>query len=219
MLLEGDPDLKYLREVNIDFAGAGLTLDQAREPVYRNINGVRTITAVPDENTFEFTAGSSATATSSAIGGGSPRIVTGAATTEFSEQSYSALRGYPAAVTFHQNRLWFGGTPSQPDTIWSSKSNDFFNFDVGTAATGDSIELVASIGEINTIRHMISNRDLHVFTSTSEFFVPAFSNTPISPTNAQVKRQTPFGSNFVKPILLDGTTTVSYTHLTLPTKA
>ena len=32
---------KHLKEVNIDFAGAGLTLDQAREPVFRYINGVR----------------------------------------------------------------------------------------------------------------------------------------------------------------------------------
>ena len=170
-----------------------------------NINGTRTLTARIDSNRYRFNA-ASGTADATVDGGGAPIITTHAPTTEWAEQAYSSVRGYPACVTFHENRLWFGGTPAQPDTIWSSKSNDFFNFDVGTAAPADSIELVASIGEINTIRHMISNRDLHVFTSTSEFFVPAFANTPISPTNAQVKRQTPFGSNFVKPILLDGTT-------------
>ena len=106
---------------------------------------------MPDENTFEFTAGSSATATSSAVGGGSPRIVTNAATTEWSEQSYSAYRGYPAAVTFHQNRLWFGGTLAQPDGIWGSKSGLFFNFDVGDAEDDDALDLTANVGEIFSI--------------------------------------------------------------------
>ena len=171
-----------------------------------NINGARTITAVPDENTFEFTAGSSATATSSAIGGGSPRIVTGAATTEFSEQSYSALRGYPAAVTFHQNRLWFGGTLSQPDGIWGSKSGLFFNFDVADAEDDDALDLTANVGEIFSIRHLVSNRDLQIFTTGAELFIPTVQGKPVTPSNAQIRRQTPFGSSFVKPTVFDGAT-------------
>jgi len=171
-----------------------------------NINGARTITAVPDENTFEFTAGGSATATSSAIGGGSPRIVTGAATTEFSEQSYSALRGYPAAVTFHQNRLWFGGTLAQPDGIWGSKSGQFFNFDIGEAEDNDALDLTANVGEIFSIRHLVSNRDLQIFTSGAELFIPTVQGKPVTPANAQIRRQTPFGSSFVKPTVFDGAT-------------
>jgi len=171
-----------------------------------NINGTRSITAVPDENTFEFTAGGSATATSSAIGGGSPRIVTGAATTEFSEQSYSSLRGYPAAVTFHQNRLWFGGTLAQPDGIWGSKSGQFFNFDVGDAADNDALDLTANVGEIFSIRHLVSNRDLQVFTTGAELFVQAPTDKPVTPANAQIRRQTPYGASFVKPTVFDGAT-------------
>ncbi len=171
-----------------------------------NINGARTITAVPDENTFEFTAGGSATATSSAIGGGSPRIVTGAATTEFSEQSYSALRGYPAAVTFHQNRLWFGGTLAQPDGIWGSKSGLYFNFDVGDAEDNDALDLTANVGEIFSIRHLVSNRDLQIFTTGAELFIPSVANKPVTPANAQIRRQTPFGSSFVRPTVFDGAT-------------
>jgi len=171
-----------------------------------NINGSRTITAVPDENTFEFTAGGSVTATSSAIGGGSPRIITGAATTEFSEQSYSSLRGYPAAVTFHQNRLWFGGTLAQPDGIWGSKSGQFFNFDIGDASDNDALDLTANVGEIFSIRHLVSNRDLQVFTTGAELFVQAPTDKPVTPANAQIRRQTPYGASFVKPTVFDGAT-------------
>jgi hypothetical protein len=61
-------------------------------------------------------------ANDSVVGGGSPKIETHAPTTEWDEQSYSAYRGFPAAVAFHENRLWFGGTIAQPDGIWASKS-------------------------------------------------------------------------------------------------
>jgi len=168
------------------------------------INGTRTVTGIIDKNVFEVTAGS--TANSSTVGGGSPKIVTHAPTSQWEEQSYSALRGYPAAITFHENRLWLGGTIAQPDGIWASQTADYFNFDIGDAEDSDSIDITASIGEINTVRHLVSNRDLQIFTSTSEMYVPAFADKPVTPTNAQIRRQTPFGSDYVRPQVLDGAT-------------
>ena len=32
------------------------------------------------------------------------------ATTEWDEQTFSDLRGYPQAAAFHQNRFWMGGS-------------------------------------------------------------------------------------------------------------
>lgn len=168
------------------------------------INGTRSVTEVIDENEFVVTAGSSAN--DSTIGGGSPKIVTHAPTTEWGEQSYSSLRGYPAAVTFHENRLWFGGTIAQPDGIWASKTASYFNFDVGDAEDDDALDLTASIGEINTIRHLVSNRDLQIFTSTSEMYIPSFTEKPITPTNAQIRRQTSYGASYVRPDSFDGAT-------------
>lgn len=171
------------------------------------INGTRTIQDVIDENVFVVTAGQNAN--SSSVGGGSPKIETHAPTSEWEEQSYSSLRGFPAAVAFHENRLWFGGTISQPDGIWASRSGSYFNFNVGDAEDNDALDLTASVGEINTIRHIVSNRDLQIFTSTSEMYIPAFTDKPITPTNAQIKRQTPYGASFVAPQSLDGATIYS----------
>ena len=123
-----------------------------------------------------------------------------------SEQSYSAYRGYPAAVTFHQNRLWFGGTLAQPDGIWGSKSGQFFNFDVGDGEDNDALDLTVNVGEIFSIRHLVSNRDLQVFTTGAELFVQAPTDKPVTPANAQIRRQTPYGSSFVKPTVFDGAT-------------
>jgi len=169
-----------------------------------NINGSRTILGVIDDNHYTFTAGGAANA--SIDGGGSPKVTSAAPTTNWAEQSYSQVRGFPSATTFHQNRLCFAGTIAQPDTIWMSKSASYYNFDTGDANDSDSIHLTASIGEVQQIRHLVSNRDLQVFTASSEMYVPAFQDKPITPTNAQVRRQTPFGSDFIRPQVLDGAT-------------
>ena len=169
-----------------------------------NLNGSRTVAGIISDDVFTFTAGGSAN--DSALGGGTPSVTTHAPTTSWEEQSYSALRGFPAAVTFHENRLVFAGTLGQPDSIWFSKIASYYNFDVGEAKDNESIQLTAAIGEIQQIRHIVSNRDLQIFAASAEMFVPAFQNQPITPTNAQVRRQTPFGSGFTRPQILDGAT-------------
>lgn len=168
------------------------------------INGARTVYEVIDENTYSITAG--AVANASEDGGGYVKVVTHAPTDNWDEQSFSAVRGYPAAVTFHENRLVFGGTIREPDSLWFSRSGSFFNFDPGDANDADAINLVAATGDVNTIRYLISNRDLQIFTDNGELYVPAYLNQPITPTNVQVKKQTPYGCEFVYPQPFDGAT-------------
>ncbi len=206
---EGSGTIQVTHALHGLAVGASIVIDRSGTVggiAIGNINGTRSITAVVNENVYEFTAGGSATATSSADGGGAPRIATGSATTEWSEQSYSSVRGFPGAVTLHQNRLWFGGTLAQPDGIWGSKTGQYFNFDIGTAEDNDSLDLTANVGEIFTIRHLVSNRDLQVFTTGAELFVQAPTDKPVTPANAQIRRQTPYGSSYVRPTVFDGAT-------------
>tara|TARA_R110002167_G_scaffold8198_2_gene37990 strand:- start:4028 stop:6211 length:2184 start_codon:yes stop_codon:yes gene_type:complete len=169
-----------------------------------NLNGSRTVLGIIDKNTWSYTAGG--TASSSEDGGGFVKVVSHAATIDWSEQSYSAVRGYPAAVVFHENRLCFGGTIAQPDTIWMSQIGSFFNFDLGEAQDSEAINLVAATGHVNEIRYMISNRDLQIFGASGELYVPTYLNQAITPTNAQIRLQTPFGCAFSQPVSIDGAT-------------
>jgi hypothetical protein len=168
------------------------------------INGTRTIGEIINENTYTITAGSNAN--QSEDGGGYINLVTHAPTHNWDEQSFSAVRGYPAAVEFHENRMCFGGTIAEPDAIWMSSSGSFFNFDVGDAEDSDSINLVAATGDVNEIRYLVSNRDLQVFTASAELYVPTFLNQAITPTNAQIRKQTPYGCEFLEPKSVDGAT-------------
>ena len=168
------------------------------------LNGARAIQAVLDENRYEIIA--DGTATSSEDGGGNGFVTTHAPTTDFDEQSWSAKRGYPAAVAFHENRLVFAGTIAEPDTIFMSQIGEYFNFDVGTAQDNEAIQLTAATGDVHEIRHLVSSRDLQVFAGTGELYVPTFLNQGITPTNAQIREQTPYGSSFAQPALIDGAT-------------
>jgi len=174
-----------------------------------NLEGSQNVSQVIDENTFEYQTNHNAN--SSAIGGGAVRVAAATPTTEWYEQSYSDIRGYPGAVVFHEGRLWFGGTTGQPDHIWSSKSNQFFNFDVGEGADNDAIDVASDFGEFSQIRHLVSNRDLQIFSASNESYIPAFTEKPITPANVQIKRQTPFGSSFARPQAFDGATLYTQT--------
>ena len=169
-----------------------------------NINGTFTISGIIDENTYTYTAGGSAS--SSADGGGIVYVTTHAPIVDWDEQAWSAVRGYPAAVVFHQNRLVFAGTIDEPDGIWMSKIGSYFNFDIGEAKDDEAISLTAATGDVNEIRYLVSNRDLQIFTASGELYIPTYQNQAITPTNIQIRKQTPYGSAYVQPASIDGAT-------------
>lgn len=170
-----------------------------------NLNGARTLTVI-DEHTYTFTAGAAATV--SEDGGGSNIEVNAAnvALRDWGEQAFSAVRGYPGACCYHEGRLGFGGTGSQPDGEWLSKSLQYRNFDVGLGLDGDSVQLAVGIEDISRIRHMISNSELQLMTATRELVHVQPSGEPITPSNVRVKSQSISGSGAVQPVVFDGAT-------------
>ena len=53
---------------------------------------------------------------------------------------------------------------------------------------------------------MVSSRDLQIFTSSSEIYIPSFADKALTPTNTRIRRQTPYGASYVKPLPFDGGT-------------
>ena len=172
-----------------------------------DINTSHTIT-VNNADTYQFTVGGSNNANQTTAGGGPMIKVSGAnsTNTEWKEQSFSAERGYPASVTFHDGRLWFGGSKSQPDWLWSSKVDGYFNFDVGEGEDDESIQSSIGMDRVADIRHLISNRHLQVFTANAEFYCPQSETSVLTPENFNIRRQTTYGSNFVNAKAFDGGT-------------
>ena len=99
------------------------------------------------------------------------------------EDVWSAGKGYPRTVTFHQGRLFFGGSKSRPSTIWGSKVGLFFDFKPVEGLDDDAVEATLDTNTFNAIVDMISGRDLQIFTSGGEFAVIQEGLTPITPTS------------------------------------
>lgn len=114
---------------------------------------------------------------------------------------WSNSKGWPKSATFFQGRLWFGGSLSRPQTLWGSKTNDFFNFDVGTSLDDEGIDVTLDTDQVNAITAVYSGRHLQIFTTGGEF---SMQDSPITPSKSAVRRETLFGSGAVPPKNIDG---------------
>jgi len=119
------------------------------------------------------------------------------------EDVWSATRGWAQTATFHEARLWLGGSTFRPSTIWGSKVNFFFDFNPGKARDDEAIDVTLDTDQVNAVTAMFSNRTLQVFTSGGEFSI---QTSPITPENIAVSPQTSFGTKKVRPISIDGLT-------------
>lgn len=112
------------------------------------------------------------------------------------EDVWSSGKGWPRSVSFHEGRLYFGGSKSRPSTIWGSKIGLFFDFVPSESLDDDAVEATLDTNELNVITDIISSRDFQVFTTGGEFFVPQRDSDPITPLTFTFKQ---VSRNGIKP--------------------
>ena len=110
------------------------------------------------------------------------------------EDVWSASKGWPRTVTFHQGRLYFGGSKSRPSTIWGSKVGLYFSFEAVEALDDDAVEATLDTNTFNAITDIISGRDLQIFTTGGEFNVNQEGLAAITPSNFFVSASSRNGS-------------------------
>ena len=120
--------------------------------------------------------------------------------------AFSNKRGWPRAVSFHQNRLVFGGTKSAPNNLWLSKVGDYNNFDAGSGLDDDAIFTTLLSSQHHQISTIVSSDNLQILTSVGEW---AISNAPLTPANINIKQHTSVGSVtniYLPPQQIEGAT-------------
>lgn len=125
------------------------------------------------------------------------------ADTNWDEQGFSAVNGWPLANAFHKGRFWFGGSQSLPAHVFSSKVAAFFNFDVGTGLDDESIQAPIDATAVNTIVHLVSHTTLAVFTDSAEFYIPETDSAPLTPSSFAPRRVSSYGSADAVPVVFD----------------
>jgi len=128
-----------------------------------------------------------------------PAVAT-SGTTQWSEGSFSTKNGFPRAVAFYEERLYFAGTTAQPQTIFGSVTADFENHTPGTEDDA-AINVTIASDQVNVIKHMVPGRFLQIMTTSAEFTLSGGTGTTaVTPTNVNVLRETTFGSGDVRPL-------------------
>lgn len=126
-----------------------------------------------------------------------------AATTLWSEGSWSTYRGFPSAVALHDGRLWWVGK----NRFWGSVVDDYPNFDEDTV--GDSGPISRSIGEgpVDSMSWLISgSHGLVAGGGGAEYLGRAGDfDEPLTPTNFRAKKVSTLGSSAPDAVQLDAT--------------
>ena len=148
------------------------------------------------------TAVGSTTSVTATIEG--PNLASTTGVTGWRLGSFSDTTGYPAVVTFFEQRLVWGATTDRPQSMFFSVSADYENHAPteadGTVVDDSGFVYTIATDQVNTIRWMRAGKVLSVGTAGGEFIVSqGDNNTPLSPTNTRVVRQTTFGSAQVTP--------------------
>jgi hypothetical protein len=155
---------------------------------------------------LEITAWTSTTVVTATIRGANASA--GTATVNWRMGLWSGTTGYPGCVTFHEDRLCWGGTgtTTAPQRIDMSKTGDYENMAPtdadGTVASDDAVSVTLNSNDVQVIRWMASDeKGLLVGTTSAEWIVrPSTTTEALSPTNVAAKPSTFYGSANVSPV-------------------
>ena len=119
--------------------------------------------------------------------------------------AWSGTSGYPAAVAFYEQRLFWAGSTEQPQTLWGSKSGDYENHTPGTL-DDDPVIYTLATDQVNAIRWLSPGKVMAVGTVGGEFVISGSTTSdPLTPTNVRVVREGTRGSHTHKPVRVDNT--------------
>ena len=112
---------------------------------------------------------------------------------------------YPRTIEFHEDRLCFGGSPDQPDTIWMTDTGDYVTFTAG-GADDAAVTMTLAARRVNDIKWLSSGRRLIIGTQGEEWWAAGPSDTePIQTDSKVAKRDSTWGSTNIRPVNIGDT--------------
>lgn len=120
-------------------------------------------------------------------------LESGFATSEWYEDAFNPKNGYPKSCTFHQKRLFLGGSKSRPQTIWASRTRKPFDFTQGTLAD-DGMSFETDATEYESVLWLVSHLSLLVGTTSGIWAISSPNGMSITPENNANNRQVRHGA-------------------------
>lgn len=114
---------------------------------------------------------------------------------------WSRSKGYPTAAGFFEDRLVFAGSTRYPQTFWSSKVGDYYNFGTSTPVVDDdAVTATLNGGQMNGIKAMVAFGELILLTSGGEYKVSGGQGKALTPSNTLSQAQEYRGISDVLPV-------------------
>jgi hypothetical protein len=126
---------------------------------------------------------------------------------------WSDTTGYPGAVSFYGDRLFWGGSTGYPQRVDGSCVGDYENMEPTSFATGsttdntviaddDALALSLNANDVNAVKSIGEDEQgLIVFTVGGEWIVrPSNQNEALTPTNVRATRSTAWGCSEPQPV-------------------
>lgn len=122
--------------------------------------------------------------------------------TDLVKAAFTSQQGYPSCIALRKGRLIFASTKSQPQTIWASRVDNYYDFSVDDKADS-GWDLMLDAQQAQKIRWMSSSKDLLVGTDIGEWVINDSSTTTAVPT---ITEQSRWGSSIVQGQLMTEST-------------
>ncbi len=125
---------------------------------------------------------------------------------DWREAAFGTRRGWPCSISFHQDRLVFGGSRSWPSGVWMSQVGRHNNFNVGTGLDDEAIFITLLSQRRQQICTVVSSDNLQILTTDGEW---AISSKPLTPSCVDIKQHTDVGSvasKYLPPQKIEGAT-------------
>lgn len=117
---------------------------------------------------------------------------------------FGSSGNYPSAVSYFEQRRWFGGTTNSPQSLWFTRSGTESNLSYSIPyKDDDGGNIRVRAREANTIRHLVPLTSLVALTSAGEWRVTSVNSDVITPTSISVRPQSYIGASNVQPVIVN----------------
>jgi len=118
---------------------------------------------------------------------------------------FPSANNYPGCSSFYQQRLLFGRTNNEPQTVWGTNTGNPFSFNVHSPVQADdAFKLTINDRKVNEIKSIVSMPLGNILgTSSAVISMNASQDEILTPTNTQFKfSERRWGMNDMRPIVV-----------------
>jgi len=119
--------------------------------------------------------------------------------------AWSSIRGWPSGIIFFQNRLCFGGTTAEPQTVWTSKSGDYTNFNTSfTTEDDDAVTAPLVSDKVNAIKSLkaLSSKIIGMTEGAYWLVGAGDSSSILTPTSVAASAEGYYGATDLVPVMV-----------------